>query len=179
VASAATRLARRLPFSYRRLFKSSFASDVTGVGDGCKPSLVADCGVYGLPALTSRQLAIRCAWPTCHRAFPPRPPEQPRHQAFRARGGEAWRPKCGGEAQLPQAAAPPIRWTQNRTAPTHRDRRSSPSSFSKPRKIWPPNGGFSRDALARRLPFSLPTFVLLQLASDVTGAKSAASIVSF
>ena len=68
---------------------------MTGAGDGCKPCLVADCGVYGLPLSTSRQLALSCAWPACHRAFPMRPPEQPRHQTFRTRGEEAWHPQRG------------------------------------------------------------------------------------
>ena len=156
---------------------SAPASGVTGAGDGCKPCLVADCGVYGLPISTSRQPAHSCAWPPCHRAFPMHPPKQPRHQTFRTRGGEAWHPHHGEEAPLPQAAAPPIKWSKTRTPPRHGDRRSSPSSFPNPRRIRPPNDGFSRDAPGAALAFSRRLFYPFRTASDVSGAKSAASNV--
>ena len=109
LASAATRLARRLPLRSVFVFSQRLcvASGVTGAGDGCKPCLVADCGVYGLPISTSRQHAISCAWPPGHRAFPTCPPEQPRPQTFRTRGGEAWHPQRGrgGPATAGRSAA--------------------------------------------------------------------------
>jgi hypothetical protein len=87
-------LARRLP---PRLVSYSprlcVASGVTAQSVGCKRCWVADCGVYGLPASTSNLLAESCAWPPCHRAFSSCPPEQPRHQTFRIRVDEAWRPQ--------------------------------------------------------------------------------------
>jgi hypothetical protein len=87
-------LARRLPL---RLVSFSprlcAASGVTAQAVGCKRCWVADCGVYGLLLPTSNPLVLSCAWSTCHRAIPSCPPEQPRHQTFRTRGGEAWHPQ--------------------------------------------------------------------------------------
>jgi hypothetical protein len=156
--AGATLASASLVFSFAALRRKRRDSAAVG----CKRCWVADCGVYGLLDSTSKLLAESCAWPPCHRAFSSCPPEQPRHQTFRIRGDGAWRPKRGEEAKLPQAAAPPIKWTQARTAPTRRDRRTSPSSLSKteedlatqrwlqPRRAW-------RGACLLLLTFPIPT----------------------
>jgi hypothetical protein len=87
-------LARRLPLRLLSFpLRLCVASGVTAQSVGCKRCWVADCGVYGLPFSTSNPLAPSCAWPSCHNANTPYPPEQPRHQTFRNRGGEAWHPQ--------------------------------------------------------------------------------------
>jgi hypothetical protein len=151
---------------------------VTAQAGGCKRCWVADCGVYGLPASTSNPLALSCAWPPCHRAFPPRLPEQPRHQSFRTRCGEV---RCPQRKRRCPVAAGRSAAQQVDTgadcAQTWRPANITLFSFKNRGRSGHTTVASAATRLARRLHSPTNVSISLPTASAVTGAKSAASNV--
>ena len=174
MASAATRLARRLPFSYRRFFSPPPASAVIRRRRRLQAQLEKAHGVGGVrfSHRDSRQTAA--LGPQATERFQRARPDGLDTKTFAPAAARRGIRSAEEVAQVPQAAAPPTRWTQNRTAPTHRDRRSSPSCLSKTEEDCPHNVAVSRGALARRLLFAFLVFSSPASASGVTAKPSAA-----
>jgi len=177
VASAATRLARRLPFSYRRFFSPPPASAVIRRRRRLQAQLEKAHGVGGVrfSHRDSRQTAAlgpqatersRCARPDSLDTTPFADAAARRGDRIAEEPPRFRTPAAPRGSKRPKRFAPRLGFRKNTTC---LENLNSDLRLS--------NGGFSRDAPGAALAFLLPTFLLYPTASAVTGAKPAASTV--